>query len=71
MKRLTPAGYQVLLNLAAGREASFGLYGKSAYGGLTQTLVALYRRGLITPRSYTLTDLGKAVVAELKSEEKT
>lgn len=46
-KKLSDAMLAALRNLAAGREASHGLTGRSAYGGLCRTILALKNWGLI------------------------
>lgn len=58
------AGRRVLLNLAAGRGSAHGLYGMSAHGGHSGTMVALRRRGLIDT-SDQLTGAGNDMVARL------
>lgn len=60
----TQAGRKALLNISAGRIASHSLYGMSAHGGLSGTLVALKRNGLLTDDQQ-LTDAGVKMVERL------
>lgn len=65
--RLSPAMLAALKNAAAGRALSHGLRGRASHGGLTWTLTALQRRGLIDGNQ--LTDAGKAVIAEQRTPQ--
>lgn len=60
----TQSGRKALLNIAAGRPASHGLYGCSAYGGFRGTIASLYRRGLVTAE-HNLTEAGQQMVNRL------
>lgn len=60
----TQSGRKALLNIAAGRPASHGLYGCSAYGGFRGTMASLCSRGLITP-DHKLTESGQQMVNRL------
>lgn len=59
--RITERGREVLRHLAAGRPADTGLSGRSQYGGLEKTLLALRRAGLVTVDER-ITEAGRAVV---------
>ena len=50
----------MLRALARGLPAGHGLHGKSAYGGLTRTMAALARQGLV--KGGEITDAGRALV---------
>lgn len=58
---LSPAQIRVLRNLAQDRAASDGISGRSAYGGLSGTIVSLSIRGLIG-REGKITDAGRAAL---------
>lgn len=58
------SGRKALLNIAAGRPASHGLYGMSAHGGFCGTMTALRNRGLVTDR-HELTEAGLQMVQRL------
>lgn len=60
----TQAGRKALLNIAAGRTASHGLYGMSAFGGFRGTILALKKNGLVTENNQ-LTDAGALMVERL------
>lgn len=60
----TQAGRKALLNIAAGRAANHGLYGMSAHGGHTGTMLALKKNGLVTENNQ-LTDAGSVMVVRL------
>lgn len=62
MAKLTPSMRKVLENLNAGRRANDGFPGgRSVAGGLSGTMVALCRRGLIDLH-YHITDAGRAAL---------
>lgn len=61
--KLSDPMLSVLRNLAAGCDPGTGLAGRSAYGGLTWTVVALYKRGLIDAHRE-ITDAGREAVKE-------
>lgn len=65
--KLSPAMIRELKNLWNDRPAGAGLEGRSAMGGLTQTMWALGQRGLVSfhPPGYGLTDLGRSKCQEL------
>lgn len=64
----SPAGRRVLLNILAGRDSAFGLSGRSAFGGLFRTMLALRNAGLVTKSpDECLTPLGREVAAQLSS----
>lgn len=65
--RMTPAKERVLRNLSMGREPSFGLSGRSAFGGHAGTMQSLVRDGLITSvhGDTQLTEKGRAVLESL------
>lgn len=64
----SPAGQKVLLNLAAGRDAAFGLSGRSAYGGHVRTMLALRNAGLVSPApSIDITESGQTMATRLQS----
>lgn len=46
--KLSPQMLRVLTNIAAGKGAAFHCRTQSDYGGLTGTIQALIRRGLLT-----------------------
>jgi hypothetical protein len=46
-ERLTPSQARVLGNLRRGFPAHYGIYGRSAFGGLTRTMHSLRRLGLV------------------------
>jgi hypothetical protein len=58
------SGRKALLNIAAGRPASHGLYGSSAHGGFCGTMTALRIRGLVTDQQQ-LTEAGLQMVQRL------
>lgn len=60
----TQSGRKALLNIAAGRPASHGLYGSSVYGGYRGTITSLRRRGLVTAEN-NLTEAGLQMVKRL------
>lgn len=59
------AGRRALLNIAAGRDASFGLVGMSAHGGLRSTVLALRRAGHVDGKEK-LTEAGVAMVERIQ-----
>ncbi|WP_157203494.1 hypothetical protein [Methylomicrobium agile] len=60
MSALTPPQRRVLDNLARGKPAESGIRGRSAHGGLTWTISALYRKGLIDDEG--ITDKGRQAI---------
>lgn len=60
----TQSGRKALLNLAAGRPCSYGLYGSSAHGGDHGTMVSLRNRGLISADGQ-LTEAGQQMISRL------
>jgi len=55
---LTGPQKAALKNLASGRESSWGLTGRSAFGGHTRTMWSLYQAGLID-KNYEITQAGR------------
>lgn len=64
VKLPTQSGRKALLNIAAGRPGSHGLYGRSAHGGFCGTMASLRSRGLITADNK-LTEAGRQMVTRL------
>ena len=60
----TQSGRKVLLNLAKGRPADFGLYGRSSYAHLPGTIWSLRRTGLLDHQNK-LTEAGQQMVNRL------
>ena len=59
MSRLLTGPQKVALkNLANNRESSWGLSGRSAFGGHTRTMLSLYQAGLVD-RNYEITQAGR------------
>lgn len=59
MSRILTGPQKVALkNLASGRESSWGLSGRSAFGGHTRTMLSLYQAGLID-KNYEITQAGR------------
>lgn len=65
MNKLSEPMKRVIRNLAAGRKIDHGISGQSAYGGLTGTICALHRRGVLGPDGE-LTDHGRKLAEQLK-----
>lgn len=63
--KLTHAMRRVLDNLANGRSHAAGCFGRSKFGGLTNTMLALRRRGFIayTVNSVVATQAGLDALA--------
>ena len=57
-RMLTGPQKAALKNLASGRESSWGLSGRSAFGGHTRTMWSLYQDGLID-KNYEITQAGR------------
>lgn len=60
-KRPTPAQRVALENIAAGRQIGAGVHGRSALGGLTNTIYALQRAGWVDKAG--ITAAGRAAIA--------
>ena len=58
---LTGPQKAALKNLASGRESSWGLSGRSAFGGHTRTMLSLYQGGLID-KNYEITQAGRGAL---------
>ena len=58
---LTGPQKAALKNLASGRESSWGLSGRSAFGGHTRTMLSLYQAGLID-KNYDITQAGRDAI---------
>lgn len=56
-RKLSPSQMAALRNMANGRPAGYGLYGRSARGGLSGTIISLHKRGLIDREG--ITDAGR------------
>lgn len=63
MRKLTEAQRRALSNLAKGRRIDDGISGRSAYGGLSQTVVSLHKRQFID-RNGDITPSGRLALAE-------
>ncbi|GEN01777.1 hypothetical protein [Methylobacterium radiotolerans] len=64
-RKLTPRARQVLSHIAAGLPSDHGCSGRSAYGGLTTTLMSLVRAGYIDNlHEQRITDAGRAAIQE-------
>lgn len=63
---VTPVMLSVLVLLVSGRDAFFGVRGRSEFGGRIRTLQALKRRGLIYHNAiqWTALDEGRRLVAK-------
>ena len=55
---LTGPQKAALKNLANNRESSWGLSGRSAFGGHTRTMLSLYQAGFVD-RNYEITQAGR------------
>ena len=55
---LTGPQKAALKNLASGRESNWGLSGRSAFGGHTRTMLALYQAGFVD-KNYEITQAGR------------
>lgn len=55
---LTGPQKAALKNIVNGRESSWGLSGRSAFGGHTRTMLSLYQGGLID-ENYEITQAGR------------
>ena len=64
---LTGPQKSALKNLASGRESSWGLSGRSAFGGHTRTMWSLYQAGLID-KNYEITQAGRNAIQPPKGE---
>lgn len=64
---LTGPQKAALKNLASGREISWGLSGRSAFGGHTRTMLSLYQGGLID-KNYEITQAGRNAIQAPKGE---
>ncbi len=58
---LTGPQKAALKNLASGRESSWGLSGRSAFGGHTRTMLSLYHGGLVD-KNYEITQAGRNAI---------
>lgn len=67
---LTGAMEKALLNALRGRQLSDGLKGRSAHGGLSKTVLALRRRGLLD-RQNRITERGTAALYHGGHEDAT
>jgi hypothetical protein len=65
---MTPAMEAALLNVLRERPIAAGLQGRSAHGGLENTINGLLRRGWID-RNLLLTEAGRAALYQLGHDE--
>lgn len=68
--KLTGPQLSMLVNIWRGRSPTYGLYGRSAYGGAAGTLNSLITRGLVDA-SNQITIEGATVVAAFHKEGKS
>lgn len=61
MPKLTESQQRALTNLAEGRHIAWGIYGRSAHGGMTQTIYALHKRGYLDKQG-DITPAGRAAI---------
>lgn len=64
--RISEPMKRVIRNLAEGKRADAHVFGMSAHGGLTQTMAALHKRGLLTKRGK-LSAAGYRVAQDLET----
>ena len=64
---LTGPQKAALKNIVNGRESSWGLSGRSAFGGHTRTMLSLYQGGLID-KNYEITQAGRNAIQPKKGE---
>lgn len=67
--RLTDAGARVLHNIAEGRPSYYGITGRSAFGGLGGTMLALKRHGWLA-RDEEVTDAGREALAAYDARQR-
>jgi hypothetical protein len=61
-RKPSPAQLAALRNMAAGKRPGYGIYGNSAHGGLSGTIVSLHRRGWIDTNG--ITEAGRTALRQ-------